>query len=201
MSPVGNALRATVILLKHDTQTQIVCTAEFVSETRVVTAAHCLKSASGRELADAAGARVAWLPYEAWAADNYLNTRHGRIVRFDERADIALIESEISGDAYVTVRSDDAAVGDRVFDVGHPDGALFTVRDGYLIDPEETDTDNDGSTFTLMRASIPVWFGSSGGGLYDVQGRLIGVTSRLGDEGRTGYFVPTETIRRFLRPR
>lgn len=68
-------------------------------------------------------------------------------------------------------------VGERVYAIGNPKGLEVTLSEGLVsgLRPmgEAADSDSD----TLVQTSAALSPGSSGGGLFDVEGRLVGVTT------------------------
>lgn len=67
--------------------------------------------------------------------------------------------------------------GQRVYTVGAPSGYELTMTEG-LISRLEPNGD-----FPWIQSTAPASPGSSGGGLFDTQGRLVGITTRAGEDG------------------
>ncbi|MGE0098775.1 MAG: S1C family serine protease [Hydrogenophaga sp.] len=76
-------------------------------------------------------------------------------------------------------------VGSRVYAIGNPRGLETTISDGLLSGIRRSDT-ND---FTALQITVPISAGSSGGGLFDAQGRLIGITTFYIKEGQNLNFA------------
>lgn len=68
--------------------------------------------------------------------------------------------------------SDSVAVGQRIYAIGNPLGLELTLSDGLVSGLRR---DEDGLRY--IQISAPISHGSSGGGLFDDEGRLIGITS------------------------
>jgi len=68
-------------------------------------------------------------------------------------------------------------VGQRVYAIGAPEGLELTLTEGLISSLREF----DGSQFIQTSAAISQ--GSSGGGLFDTEGRLIGITAFFVGEG------------------
>lgn len=86
----------------------------------------------------------------------------------------------------VTVASAESLrVGSRVYAIGNPRGLETTISDGLLSGIRRSDT-ND---FTALQITVPISAGSSGGGLFDAQGRLIGITTFYIKEGQNLNFA------------
>lgn len=74
--------------------------------------------------------------------------------------------------AWVRVRSyDSITVGERAFSIGTPKGLELTIAEG-IVSSKRVIQD-----FRYIQTSAPVSPGSSGGGLFDAQGQLLGVTT------------------------
>ncbi|WP_439520854.1 S1C family serine protease [Hydrogenophaga sp.] len=76
-------------------------------------------------------------------------------------------------------------VGSRVYAIGNPRGLETTISDGLLSGIRRSDT-ND---FVALQITVPISAGSSGGGLFDAQGRLIGITTYYIKEGQNLNFA------------
>jgi len=78
-------------------------------------------------------------------------------------------------------------VGARVYAIGNPRGLELTISDGLLSGIRRTDTDE----LAALQITVPISPGSSGGGLFDAQGRLIGITtSGLRDSQNLNFAMP-----------
>ena len=95
--------------------------------------------------------------------------------------------------------SDKVIVGDSAIAIGNAKGYGISVSSGIVsVDSEYiTMTAADNRTevsFRVMRVDAPVNSGNSGGGLFDGQGKLIGiVNAKIVDEGveNIGYAIPS----------
>jgi serine protease Do len=119
--------------------------------------------------------------------------------------DIAVLKvtgSEILKNSYATTAtlgdSERVRVFDEVFAVGNPEGFGMAVTEGIIsVDSEGLDmTGADGSAINLrvMRVSAAINEGNSGGGLYDEDGKLIGIVcaKRIGaDIDNMAYAIPS----------
>ena len=79
---------------------------------------------------------------------------------------------DISGPAVDVAPSDSVKVGNKVFAIGAPLGLELTLSDGLVSSLRAS----PGEALPTIQSSAPVAPGSSGGGLFDTQGRLIGLT-------------------------
>lgn len=67
----------------------------------------------------------------------------------------------------------DIKVGERAFTIGTPRGLELTLAEGLV----SSKRNSDGVRF--IQTSAPILPGSSGGGLFDAQGSLLGITTFL----------------------
>jgi hypothetical protein len=97
-----------------------------------------------------------------------------RIVAGDFTADRCILESDgppvtpIGGVRAFT----DLAIGERVFAIGSPRALERTLSDGII-----SGLRHDKARGDLVQTSAPISPGSSGGGLFDDRGNLVGITS------------------------
>lgn len=74
-------------------------------------------------------------------------------------------------------------VGQRVYAVGAPEGLELTISEGLVSSIREI----EGAHY--IQTSAPISSGSSGGGLFDVEGRLVGLTTFIIPEGQNLNFA------------
>ncbi len=87
--------------------------------------------------------------------------------------------------------SQHVSVGEPVYAVGNPKGSLKSITTGIISNKLPV----EGGMWLQTDAMIN--FGSSGGGLFDDNGQLIGITTAL--KGHFGYAIPTEWVVAELR--
>lgn len=80
-------------------------------------------------------------------------------------------------------RLEDLRVGQTVYTIGAPQGLDRTLGQGLISALRET---RDG---TVIQTSAPISPGSSGGGLFDAEGRLIGITTFQTKSGQNLNFA------------
>ncbi len=74
-------------------------------------------------------------------------------------------------------------VGQRVYAIGAPEGLDLTISEGLVSSIREI----EGAYY--IQTSAPISSGSSGGGLFDVEGRLVGLTAFILAEGQNLNFA------------
>jgi len=94
------------------------------------------------------------------------------VISMNTTADRCVLRTDARLPKWVTVRPyDDIKVGERAITIGTPQGLELTVAEG-LVSSKRT---HKGSR--LVQTSAPISQGSSGGGLFDAQGQLLGITT------------------------
>ncbi len=108
---------------------------------------------------------------------------------FDPKHDLALLRVPDLDAPRVVVRATESVqVGERVYAVGAPHGLELSLSDGLVSALRE----RDGAK--VIQTTAPVSPGSSGGGLYDTSGRLIGVITFTRGGQNLNFAHPTEWI-------
>lgn len=84
-------------------------------------------------------------------------------------------------------------VGQRVYAIGAPEGLELTISEGLVSSIRQF----DGSQYIQTSAAISA--GSSGGGLFDTEGRLVGITAFFVPEGQNiNFALPVAWISELL---
>ncbi len=98
--------------------------------------------------------------------------------------DIVILELNVVNNNYIgsIVRIDNVQIGEKVTAIGYPTAGLqgeyvqFSTASGKIIDKRQILT-SDGFSFDVFDSDAYTNFGSSGGGLFDENGNLIGITT------------------------
>jgi S1-C subfamily serine protease len=111
--------------------------------------------------------------------------------------DLCLLQStELSEIPYqkpVLIDPKELRVGDKVFSVGSPKGLELSVADGIVSQVREV------RGLPIIQTSAPISHGSSGGGLFDIDGSLVGITTcSVEDEQNLNFALSTDVIGFFL---
>jgi len=84
-------------------------------------------------------------------------------------------------------------VGQKVYAIGNPRGLELTFSDGLVSGLRKA---ADDKTVELVQTTAPISPGSSGGGLFDSQGRLVGVTTATRRESQNlNFAMPAEWVK------
>jgi S1-C subfamily serine protease len=113
---------------------------------------------------------------------------------WDVKRDVCQLKSASLRAAAVTLGdSGKVAVGQSVFAIGNPKGLELTMSAG-LVSSLRRNAENQ---LVLIQTSAAISGGSSGGGLFDDQGRLIGLTtigSVTGDAQNLNFAIPVQWV-------
>ena len=123
-----------------------------------------------------------------------------RVLRSDERTDLAVLKIDPKGERLPTLEigdSDTLQVGDLVLAIGNPFGVGQTVTSGIVSGLARTAIGiSDFRSFIQTDAAINP--GNSGGALVDVDGKLVGINtaiySRSGGSIGLGFAIPTSMV-------
>ena len=109
----------------------------------------------------------------------------------DKAHDIALLQApRIGGPSAAIGNSGEVRIGQTVYAIGSPRGLELSLSEGLISSLRQTP---DGNT---LQTTAPISPGSSGGGLFDVNGRLIGFTTAQVINGQNlNFAVPVEWLR------
>ena len=92
----------------------------------------------------------------------------------------------------------DYCVGDTAIAIGNPEGEGISVTEGIVsVDNEYIYLAIDGTSraYRSIRIDTSIYSGSSGGGLFDIDGNLIGITNAGdGDDQNVNYAIPLEIV-------
>ncbi len=120
-------------------------------------------------------------------------------------ADLAIIKTEtdrikaINEDIAEIEFADNYSVGQTAIAIGNPNGEGISVTKGVVsVDNEFISLSVDGTTrdYRSIRIDTALYGGNSGGGLFDVDGKLIGITNAgNGDDQNINYAIPLNIVK------
>lgn len=107
-----------------------------------------------------------------------------RLVSANARADRCILRSDAALKRWVRVRPfADVKVGELAYTIGAPKGLELTIAEGIVSSKRTRDGDR------VVQTSAPISNGSSGGGLFDAQGHLIGITTWMRKDAQNLNFA------------
>lgn len=121
------------------------------------------------------------------------NVAYGAALEYpDVKRDLCQIKvNNFNAPAVQIAPSESISVGARVYAIGSPAGLENTISDGIL-SGLRGDANASGR---LLQTTAPISPGSSGGGLFDSEGRLLGITTFiLRDASSLAFAVPAQWI-------
>src|SRR5829696_7417532 len=130
-------------------------------------------------------------------------TVHAEIVGTDPSTDVAVLKVDAlpsSAKPLALGDSDAVEVGDGVVAIGSPFGLTGTVTSGIVSAlGREIDSPNNYAIEGAIQTDAAINHGNSGGPLFDMHGRVIGVNAQIksdsgGNDG-VGFAIPSSTIR------
>lgn len=117
------------------------------------------------------------------------------VINVDRRRDLAILK--IQGTRFPSVEfgdSDTLSVGQPVFALGAPQGLALTISEGIVSSRRDS-----GSGFQVIQTTAAMSPGSSGGGLFDDAGRLVGITTFKLEAGESlNFAIPVSYVRGML---
>lgn len=114
-----------------------------------------------------------------------------RLLHADTERDLCELSAPVGASA-APLAPGPAQIGQRVYTIGSPRGLDATLSDG-LVSGLRRDA---AGTLVYIQISAPISPGSSGGGLFDEEGRLLGITSAgvAGDAQNLNFARPAAQI-------
>lgn len=117
----------------------------------------------------------------------------------DEKNDLAVIKIEATGlTAAEFGDSDELVVGQKAIAIGNPLGSLGgTVTEG-IISALDREININGQPMNLLQTSAAINPGNSGGGLFDENGKLVGIVNAKSTGSEIeglGFAIPANTVK------
>lgn len=138
------------------------------------------------------------------------------LVYHNDKDDFCLISVSDASFTPVQIRpSSQVLIGEEVIAIGNPKGYQKSISKGIISNKYDKnnlplDLDYFGPTlkhicvsdnFPVLQIDAPISPGSSGGGLFDQDGNLIGITTSKDFRGTNlGFAIPTELILKIINP-
>jgi serine protease Do len=118
-----------------------------------------------------------------------------KLVLWDVKRDVCQLKvAGLKAPAVTVTDSSKIAVGQNVFAIGNPKGLELTMSAGLVSSLRR----NDAGQLILIQTSAAISSGSSGGGLFNDEGALIGLTtigSITGDAQNLNFAIPSDWVR------
>lgn len=112
------------------------------------------------------------------------------VLAFDQERDLAILKVKADLPYTNLADSEKVEIGEQVYSIGSPLGIKNTVSNGMVSNLIEI----DGQPF--IQTTAPISQGSSGGGLFNAQGQLIGITTATISKGQgLNYAIPINVLK------
>lgn len=127
----------------------------------ILTNAHCVKDMSKVEVTLYNG-----------------NIYDAQIIGYDERTEVAVIKITPSETLKVAIldNSDNVKIGSCVIAIGNPFGYEFSMSVGHISGIKRT-VDANNNSYEMLQMDIAINSGNSGGPLFNVDGKVIGINT------------------------
>lgn len=119
------------------------------------------------------------------------------VVGTDSETDLAVLKIQASGLRAVNARGSSLVLGETAIAIGNPLGVLANSVSEGILSCLAREITVEGQTMSLLQTTAAVNSGNSGGGLFDINGSLIGIVNAKSTgesvEG-LGFAIPIETV-------
>lgn len=151
------------------------CSGVFVSPTTILTADHCVERAD-----------------KQWVKTANNKSFTATVLKHDKKTDLALISIDVPYYPYAFL-GEPPEIADHVYTVNSGDGFEKTYSEGVV---ENIVLYNEDDTAESIWSTVPIRMGASGSGLFNKDGKLIGINVAKVEEGSLA--VKTQDIKKFL---
>ena len=122
------------------------------------------------------------------------------IVGTDKATDLAVIKIDAVGlpTTVLPANDDPLLLGQTVIAIGNPLGVLGNSVTSGIVSSLERNVKIEGVTMRLLQIDASVNKGNSGGGLFDINGQLVGIVNAKSTENTVegiGFAIPIKTVR------
>jgi len=122
-----------------------------------------------------------------------------RLIGSDKKTDLAVLKIEAEGLQPAALgRSSGLQVGQTAIAIGNPLGELGGTVTAGIISALDREITIDGETMSLLQTDAAVNPGNSGGGLFDLYGKLVGIVNAKSSGSEIeglGFAIPIDTAR------
>lgn len=129
----------------------------------------------------------------------------GIVKKIDKEHDLALIQSisDTSHHAIASLALNEILPGEQVHVVGHPIGFSWSYTGGSVAAIRQVAGPTMGDQqikAKIVQVSAPIWIGNSGGGAFNSDGHLIGLSSWITLRAPSiAFFIHRDEIKNFLK--
>lgn len=166
------------------------CSGVFISQTEILTAQHCAQAVANGFLP------INRITHNQGVLINFQVFKHGAIHSAlvwaeDPEHDLAILRLiDLFPHSYADLALSNPEIGDGLMLVGHPSQHVWTFLRGTLsaIQPNR------------WQIQAPMWFGLSGGPVFNMQGEIIGISLAIARNAPDmGFAADLQTLKDFIR--
>lgn len=167
------------------------CAGVWIDHNLIVTASHCV---------DDDPPMFKYSTEEDYEIDK---SRNAVLIASDSVSDLALLlvdPDDIPEHPVASFSERSINSGDNVHVVGHTSGYSWTYSRGYISSIRMgARSPTNAYIKKVLQISAPVWMGNSGGGAFDDDGKLIGISSWVSANGpQLSFFIHKDVVQEFL---
>lgn len=124
------------------------------------------------------------------------NYEAGLLLYKDETEDLCFVTVQSGNFFPVKLKnSEEVDIGEEVYAIGNPEGLEKTISNGIISNKQKK------NNILYLQTDAPITFGSSGGGLFDTEGYLIGITTWSDTQsGDLNFAIPSDYVSEILKP-
>ncbi|MEX0310257.1 MAG: trypsin-like peptidase domain-containing protein, partial [Tateyamaria sp.] len=128
-----------------------------------------------------------------------------RVLLGDQASDLAILKINGAADLpFLALRdSETVEVGELTLAIGNPFGVGQTVSSGIVSGLARSGASNGRGAGYFIQTDAPINPGNSGGALVDMQGRLLGINTRIlsrsGGSNGIGFAIPADLVAAFVK--
>lgn len=134
------------------------------------------------------------------------DTYSAKIIGSDSRTDLALLKIDADGLEFSSFAdSDELLMGEEVIAIGNPLGHGISCSNG-IISALEKEIYINNVYLTVIQTNAEVNGGNSGGGLFDIEGNIVGIVNAKSSNAMSsttiegmGYAIPSNTVVRIIQ--
>jgi S1-C subfamily serine protease len=206
---MGNSTVALVIVDARGVRPY--CTGVWLDDNQIVTAHHCVQSVANHIAGvaedvldvDVLGVKIHYLTSsEVTEVGEEPSAVHlAKVIVDDSIHDVALIKvvgGAVPEHDYAQLATEMPAIGERIHIVGHVRGFYWSYVEGTVASYRGSlPMDDKGGPF--LQLSAPVYYGNSGGGVFDEDGDLVGIVSFMSSAPLTNFAIPVKRVRELVK--
>ena len=132
-------------------------------------------------------------------SDNPTTVHQGRVLALNPENDLALVQAlNVPEHKVAVLAKETPLVGEHIFTMGHPIGLYWSFMEGVVSAYHDHLT--PAKKFEpLLQISMPIFYGNSGGGVFNQFGELVGLVSFMPPKvPDVGFCIHLDSIRGFL---